>query len=322
MLLPVCWLLTQFEASAAGPALSLLTNYPLPGVKGRLGHLALDSSRRLLYVPACDGGSVEVLDLSTGRRVRQMQVDTPRRLVVLSRPNLLYVTCGRDGQVKVLDCAAGRAIKTIGPLPQADALWLDAPANRVYVGYDSALAMLNAQTGVHTVTTPLAGHPAAIVIEPTGQRLFVNVPAAGHVAVIERLTREVVATWALPPEEAGEALALDGAHGRLFVACNRPAQLTVLDTASGKPVATVPVAGDIGTLCYDATRRRLYGLSGEGVVEVLEQTDPDHYAPQVRLATARGARTGLFDGESGRLFVAVPAVGGRAAEVRVYAAGP
>lgn len=322
MLLPVCLLLTQFEASAAGPALSFLTNYPLPGVKGRLGHLALDSSRRLLYVPASERGSVEVLDLNTGRRVRQIRVDVPRRLVVLSRPNLLYVTCGRDGQVKVLDCAAGRAIKTIGPLPRSDALWLDAPANRVYVGYDSALAMLNAQTGVHTVTTPLAGHPAAMVMEPTGQRLFVNVPAAGHVAVIERLTREVVATWTPGTGEASEALALDGAHGRLFLAGNRPPQLTVLDTASGKPVATVPVAGDIGTLCYDAARRRLYGLSGEGVIEVLDQTDADHYVPLARLATARGARTGLFDGESGRLFVAVPAVGGHTAEVQVYATGP
>jgi hypothetical protein len=43
---------------------------PLPGVEGRIDRMALDTAGRHLFVSALGNGSLEVLDLQAGKRVR------------------------------------------------------------------------------------------------------------------------------------------------------------------------------------------------------------------------------------------------------------
>src|SRR5438094_3459213 len=96
--------------------------------------------------------------------------------------------------------------------------------------------------------------------------------------------------------------------------------MLVLDTASGKQVASVPIVGDTDDLFYDVTRSRVYVIGGDGYVDVFEQKDADHYARIAHLPTATGARTGLFVTEWGKLFVAVPRRGEQRAGILVYEA--
>src|SRR6266403_3632715 len=72
------------------------------------------------------------------------------------------------------------------------------------------------------------------------------------------------------------------------------------------------------TFFYDAARRLIYVIGGEGSVEIFRQHDPDHYEQAQRITTALGARTGFFLPNSGRLYVAVPHRGSQAAKVLVY----
>jgi hypothetical protein len=113
-------------------------------------------------------------------------------------------------------------------------------------------------------------------------------------------------------------MALDDTHKRLFVGCRLPAKLVVLDTTSGRIVASLSTIGDADDIFYDAGRRVVYVIGGEGAVEVFRQRDPDHYEPDGRIATAPGARTGLFVPALNRLFVAVPHRGLQSARVLVY----
>jgi len=303
--------------------LKLTRTIALPTVTGRLDHLAFDAPRQRLYVTAPVNNTVEVVDLPAGKALDPLPVKEPHDALLLSKPNLLYVTSGADGCVKVFDCAAERPIKTIGHLPDADNLRFDAPAGRIYVAYgDGALAMINAQTGVQTVTIPLAGHPEGFAIESLGERIFVNVPAARHIAVIQRLSREVVATWPPGTNAANFSMALDEASQRLFVACRQPPRLVVLDTKTGRRVAELETAGDVDNLFYDARRKRLYASCGEGFLECVAAPDADHYQALPRLATARGARTCLFEEVSSQLFLAVPRRENQPAEIRVFSVGP
>jgi DNA-binding beta-propeller fold protein YncE len=321
LLLPL--LLALGASAQTASSLKLTQTIPLPGVSGRLDHLAFDAQRQRLYLAASGNDSVEVVDVVAAKALRPLPVKDPHDLLILPKPNLLYVTSGTDGHVKVFDCAAGRAIKTIGPLPDADNLRFDAPGNRVYVAHgDGALTMLNVQTGVQTVSIPLAGHPEAFAIESTGDRIFVNVPAVKHVAVIQRVSREVIATWPLGDGSGNYALALDEPNQRLFIGCRQPPRLVVLDAKSGKAVAHCDIAGDVDDLFFDAKRKRLYASCGEGFLEAIDQTDSDHYQPQPRLPTAKGARTSFLAAEAGLLFVAVPGLVGKPAEVRVYRLAP
>jgi hypothetical protein len=111
---------------------------------------------------------------------------------------------------------------------------------------------------------------------------------------------------------------LDDTDKRLFVGCRIPAKLVVLDTTSGRIVASLSTIGDADDIFYDAGRHVVYVIGGEGAVDVFRQRDADHYEPDGRITTVPGARTGLFVPALNRLFVAVPHRGLQSARILVY----
>lgn len=54
----------------------------------------------------------------------------------------------------------------------------------------------------------------------------------------------------------------------------------------------------------------------------MEQDNGQRYKMVERIATAKKARTGLFDSEAGRLYVVLPAHDGEGPSVQVYQAKP
>src|SRR3954469_17464900 len=86
----------------------------------------------------------------------------------------------------------------------------------------------------------LGGHPESFQLELNGPRIYVNVPAARQIAVIDRKKSKVVATWRLEKAEANFPMALDGARDRLYVGCRKPAVVLVYDTETGKVLNRFP----------------------------------------------------------------------------------
>ncbi len=122
--------------------------------------------------------------------------------------------------------------------------------------------------------------------------------------------------WGLNGAKANYPMALNEDDHRLFVVTRRPPFVVVLDTDTGKEVARVPVGGSCGDVYFDAERKRIYALGGEGFISVVQQNDPDHYALRANIATTVGVRTCIFFGTS--LYVGVPAAGLEAAQVWNY----
>jgi hypothetical protein len=94
--------------------------------------------------------------------------------------------------------------------------------------------------------------------------------------------------------------------------------MLVIDTQTGKETASIGIVGDADDLFYDAAKKRVYVIGGEGFVDVFDQKDADHYVRIARQSTAPGARTGLFVPEWEELLVAVPHRGEQRAEILVY----
>jgi DNA-binding beta-propeller fold protein YncE len=164
----------------------------------------------------------------------------------------------------------------------------------------------------------LGAHPESFQLETNGPRIFVNVPRSRKIAVVDRKAGKVVASWSTGGPVANYPMALDEADQRLFVVCRMPARLVVLDTSNGKVIARLPVVGDCDDVFYDAARKRIYATGGEGAISVFQQEDADHYNESAKITTAKGARTGYFSPDLGRLFVAARRDGSKAAEIRIY----
>jgi len=292
---------------------------PLEGVEGRIDHLAYDAGNDRLYVAALGNNTVEVIDAKAGKRVARIEgPKKPQGVAVLPETGRVVVASGDDGKCRFYDDAQ-KLLGTVDGLDDADNVRYDPAAKLVYVGYgDGALAVIDPQKMAKVADIRLDGHPESFQLEANGNRIFVNVPTAKHVAVVDRAKRAVVAKW--PVEVAGNnfPMSLDEADHRLFVACRSPAKLLVLDAGDGRVVQTLDCAGDADDVFYDAANRRVYVSGGEGVVSVIRQTDADHYRPLGRTTTAAGARTALFVPAKHTLYVAVPHRGGQAAELRPF----
>jgi len=94
----------------------------------------------------------------------------------------------------------------------------------------------------------------------------------------------------------------------------------VLNTDTGKEVARVPVGGSADDVYFDAERKRIYVLGGEGFISAIQQTDPDHYALIANIPDnrRRAHRHFLWD----ELYAGVPAAGLEpAANLELWRAG-
>ena len=321
LLLLALTLLTRTVYAQEGAPLRLVQTIPLPHVEGRIDHMAVDLQGQRLFVAALGNNTLEVLDLQAGTHLHTVTgLHEPQGVVFLPESNIIVVTNGKTGMCEMFDGTSFTHRTAVKLASDADNIRYDAATHTLYVGYGAgALGLIDATRAQHLGDIPLTGHPEAFQLEQAGPRIFVNVPSAHHIAVVDRDKRTVITTWPLQGAEANFPMALDETHHRLFVGVRIPPLLLVLDTESGKEMARVPSVGDADDLFYDAPHRRLYIAGGAGALSVVAQEDADQYTPVATLPTAAGARTALWVPERGRLYLAVPHRGAQGAEIRVYA---
>lgn len=175
------------------------------------------------------------------------------------------------------------------------------------------------QEGNKASEIKLDAHPESFQLEKDSPRIYVNLPKSRKIAVADRETRTILATWPLGMTLANYPMALDEADHRLFVMTWFPARLLVFDTTTGKTVQRLPAVGDCDDVFYDQTGKRIYSSGGDGAISVFEQQDPDHYKESARIPTVKGARTSFFSLELDRLFLAVRRKGTQSAAIRIFA---
>jgi DNA-binding beta-propeller fold protein YncE len=292
----------------------------LAGVEGRIDHSSVDLEGRRLFVAALGNNTVEVADLAAMKVIRSLNsgLDEPQGIRFIPDARRVVVANGGSGATIFFDGATFAPVATATLSGDADNIRYDAKAHRIYVGYAAgALAALDVD-GKTVADIKLAGHPESFQLESSGPRIFVNVPGAGQIAVVDRDQRKVVATWPVTGARANFPMALDEGHHRLFVGCRSPAKLLVYDTDTGRPTTSMDIVGDTDDLFYDQVSKRIYVIGGEGFITVLGQQDADHYVLLQKVPTAGGARTGLFVPELHRVFVAVPQRSNQRAEIRIF----
>jgi hypothetical protein len=318
LLVQLCIVQIAFSICNGAEPLKLAQIIPLPGVKGRFDHFSIDAKGKRLFVAALGNNTVEVLDLVGGKRIHSISgMSKPQGVLFLADRNELLVANGDDGTLKVLDATDFKVKHKLTEMPDVDNVRLDPHTSEAWAGYgDGALARV--LVGVHKGTIKLAGHPESFQLEKQGWRVFVNVPDAKQIAVVDTRKDSVVTTWPMLNFQANFPMALDEPNHRLFVGCRKPARLVILDTEAGKSVTDLAISGDTDDLFYDAIRKRIYIGCGEGFIDVVEQSSGDSYQRVAKIPTAVGARTCFLSLDLDRLYLAVPDRGNQKAEIRLY----
>jgi hypothetical protein len=306
-------------AQTPTPPLQLESKITLGDVKGRIDHLAVDLSRKLLFVAELGNDSVAVVDLVEGKVRKAIGgLSEPQGVGYEPTMEALYVANARDGSVRIFrgpDYAPSGQIDLGG---DADNIRVDGAANQVVVGYGSGgLAVIDAKTLRKIADIPLAAHPESFQLEPGSPRVFVNLPAAGAIVVADRLSGRQIASWPTEVARGNFAMALNPKAAHVLAAFRDPAKLGVFASKDGARVASLDICGDVDDLFVDQKRSRVYLSCGDGSLDVLEAKGSG-YERVARVPTVPGARTSLFVPELDRFFLAVRAAEAAPASIWVF----
>jgi YVTN family beta-propeller protein len=267
--------------------------------------LAVDLARRRLFVAELGNGSVGVVDLDTQNVIHRISgLKEPQGVAYVSKNDLLYVANGRDGSVRFF---AGPNYSPAGRIDlgaDADNIRVDMAANHLLVGHGSgAIAVIDLRDNSRINSFALKAHPESFQLDTSSRQIFVNLPNARSIAVLNESTGKEGAVW--PVRHGGNfPMALDLERHRVLVAFRNPAKLAAFDWQSGAVVSEVDICGDADDLFFDPKRNRVYVTCGAGFIDILGADDMN-YSRQARISTVSGARTALFVPEMDRLLLAV-----------------
>jgi len=294
----------------------------LPDTSGRIDHMSVDFARKRLFVAELGNGSVDAIDLATGKVIHRIaKLDEPQGVAYVAKTDRLAVASGGDGIVRLYDGSnyAPRGVLKLGD--DADNVRSGPGDGEVTVGYGSgALAIVDTATARKISEIELAAHPEGFQLWPTAHRAFVNVPDAHEIAVIDLGQRKQIARWSPRDLSSNFPMAL-GPGNSIAIVFRGQSRLVKFDTSSGTIVAMADTCGDADDVFFDAKRQRFYVSCGAGFVDVFEAGGLSQIG---HIATERGARTSLYAPELDRLYVAARAglFFGSSASIMIYRPAP
>lgn len=300
-------------------ALKLITTIPLPGVNGRIDHLAYNSRKQVVYVAALGNNTVEVVDLKSRKVIQSIKgLSEPQGIRYIPGNNVIFIANGGNGECSVFNADTYQPVALVRLGDDADNVRYTPATNKIYVGYgDGAIAVLDAGNFKRLADIKLAGHPESFQTE-NDPKSYVNVPDAHLLEVIDLEKNLVTEKWKIETATSNFPMALDSENHRLFIGCRHPAKLLVLDTETGKTVASRDTDDDSDDIFYDKTTRKIYMSCGGGYVDVFAQISPERYEAVSRIKTRSGARTSLFVPELNQLIVAAPSRSDGEAQLMIY----
>ena len=312
-----------------GQSVKLVKELPLPGYTGDFDHIAVDRDRGRILVAAEDHATVEVYDLKTLNHLKTVSgFGAPHAFLIRPGAKSIIITDSGKQLSTIRNADTLAAEKKIVLTEGADSAKYDKANNVFYVvtgGKDvdmktANLDAINPDTGakIGEITFP-DNHVEAFDIDPTSNKLYINLTQTNKLAVVDRKAMKVLATWPVPQAQQNAMVALDPQQHRLYVVCRAPGKVVVLDSNDGHLIGTETAPLRADDVMYDAPSHRLFVPGGEGWMGIYDTSDPDHLKLVQKVPTAPGAKTGLLMPDQHRLFLAAsPGESKALAKILVY----
>src|SRR5215813_8342876 len=181
--------------------LVLESKIPLGEVRGRIDHLAIDPGRERLFIAELGNDSVGVVDLKEHKVIQTLtHLAEPQGVGYVASTDTVYVANARDGSVRLFEGPELGPAGQIALGDDADNVRVDDTLHRVFVGHgNGALAVIDASTKRKIADISLKAHPEGFQLSTVDHRIFVNVPEAHQIAIVDRATNKQVDSWNTGP---------------------------------------------------------------------------------------------------------------------------
>ena len=295
----------------------------LKDVKGRIDHLDVNLEDQVVYVAALGNNTVEAVDLRNNKVIGSIKdMDEPQGVCYIPQRHEIFIANGGNGECYFYNIRSFEKVATVSLKSDADDVRYDEATGKIYVGYGAGgIAIIDANTHQQTGDVKLPGHPESFQIDAKLRLLFVNVPDAHMVAVIDLVQLKVINQWVRDSPVANFPMAIDSIRHHVFIGYRHPSRLIIIDGKTGKEIITASMVGDADDLYFDSETGRIYISGGDGHISVF-QFDKLNTCKQIaNIATSSGARTSLFIPQLKLFVLAARAARGETAKIIVYKTG-
>jgi DNA-binding beta-propeller fold protein YncE len=258
--------------AAAGAPLVDGETVTIPSSKGKFDFLEIDGPRRRLLAAHEEDGTADFIDLETRRLISRVKVGgAPVHVATDPKTGKYFVSAQEGKRVAVLDGSTLKETNSIALDGALDAILFHPKTRKLYVAHDDEthLWVIDADAEKVMGAVPIPAGPEYMVVDPRNDRIYLNIKTTHEVVVIDPQSSRVVAHWPTAPATRPHGLALDASSGRLFSAGDN-GKLVVIDTKTGKAVATADIANKVDQIAFDPSTHRIYcaGPDALSVVQV------------------------------------------------------
>ena len=227
--------------------LRLVQTIPMPNVKGRIDHMDVDVKGQRLFVAGLENGSLEVIDLAASKWSKSIPgFKKTQGVAYIPSLNKVFVASGDDGMLRIFRGDSLELVDSIKLELGPNRVAYDPHKNILYVGYGGKdagkdygeVGIIDAKMDKHLGDIKVDTHPSELLLDKSGKTLYVFVSVSSKVQVVDTEKREVVSTWTVSSQRNGDG-ALDENTHRLLIGTRTPPQMIVMDSATGKEVASL-----------------------------------------------------------------------------------
>jgi YVTN family beta-propeller protein len=298
----VCALAFAFQNAAADQPYHFLNEISIGG-EGGWDILSVDSAAHRLYLS--HSTKVVVVDLDKNAVAGEI-TDTPGVHAFLAVPDLHrgFSSNGKENKSSVVDLDTLKTISKIETGQNPDAMAYEPAKGELYVFNHSgnSVTVIDAKNAKVVSTIELGGSPEFGVADTKAGRIYCNIEDKNEVVAIDAGRHAVVARWPLAPGTEPTGIALDAAHHRLFAACNNQ-MMVMLNTDTGKVVATAPIGSGTDGCAFDEGTQLAFASCGEGVTTIVKEETPEKLTVVQTLKTEPRARTMEVDPRTHRIYL-------------------
>jgi DNA-binding beta-propeller fold protein YncE len=214
-------------------------------------------------------------------------------------------------------------IKTIDVQGNPDGMLFDPFNQRVWVLSHAAphATVIDAKDGSVVGTLDLGGAPEQAVTDGQGH-VYVDIEDKDNVAVVDARTLQVTGHYDIAEKAKTPAgLAFDVKNHVLFVACRNPQTMVMVNSDTGKIIASLPIGTGVDGAVFNPTTMEAFSSQGDGTLTVIKENSPTSFVVEQTVQTMPGAKTLTLDTKTNQILLiaaeygpppAAPPAGGRA----------
>ncbi len=296
-----CSLIVCSVAYAASPEYHVIKKLQLGG-EGGWDYLTVDSSARRLYISRST--HVMVVDIDIDKVVGNI-ADTPgvHGIAIAPELNRGFTSNGKANSATIFDLKTLKILGQVKTGDNPDAILYDPASKQVFTfnGRSKDATVFEAASGKITGTIPLGGKPEFAAADGKS-KVYVNIEDTNEVVEIDSLKLMVTKRYSLKPCDEPTGMGLDAERHRVYSGCHNKI-MAILDTVTGKVIATVPIGQGVDGNAFDPATGLAFSSNGDGSLTVVRETSPGKFEVLQTVATQRGSRTMAIDPKTHNIYL-------------------